>query len=95
MIGVSGNWCFSVPDTSYSAQLLDQINILYSVKNRVVEERTEESGSVAGIRSLALEYAAYFRGDSDRFYLIPVWNAEMDSGTVYRFNAVDGSLYTN
>ncbi len=95
VIGVSGNWCFAQMDTSYSAQLLDQINILYSVKNRVLEERAESGEDVVAIHSLSLGYAAYFRGDSDRFYLIPVWNTGMDNGKTYSINAVDGSLYTN
>ncbi len=95
VIGISGSWCFAQVDSSYSAQLLDQINILYSVKNRVLEERKENGGDVVEIRSLRLGYAAYFRGDSERFYLIPVWNTDMNNGTTYSINAVDGSLYTN
>lgn len=95
VIGMTGEWCFSQMDTSYSAQLMDQVNILYSVKDRVLEERAEDGTTVAGIRALTIGYAAYFRSDSDRFYLIPAWNAEMDGGKKYIINAVDGTIYTN
>ena len=95
VIGIDGNWCFAQMDTAYSAQLLDQINILYSVKNRVLEERAESGEDVVEIEALHLGYAAYFRADSDRFYLIPVWNTDMNNGSTYSINAVDGSLYTN
>ena len=95
VIGASGTRCFAQLDTSYSAQLMDQVNILYSVKNRVQEERKENGVDVVVIESLRMKYASYFRSDSNRFYLIPVWHTEMNSGKDYTVNAVDGSLYTN
>jgi len=51
VIAVQGNWCFAQLDTSYSAQLMDQINILYSVKNRVLEERGDEGNSIVTVRA--------------------------------------------
>ena len=93
VLGMSGEWCFSALDSSYSAQLLDQIHILYSVKDRILEEKEDPSSSVT-IESLELGYSSYFRGDMDRFYLIPTWNIETVLGKIYRINALDGTEYT-
>lgn len=95
VVGMLGEWSFACMDQSYSAQLMDQINILYNVRNRVLEARTDDGSSVTGISDLSMSYAAYFRGDSGKFYLIPVWHTEMEDGTVYDINAVDGTVYTN
>ena len=94
VIGMSGSWCFASTDGIYSAQLLDQINILYSVRNRILEERDDATNSRVEIVSLELGYAVYFRSDTESFYLIPAWNVQMDSGKIYSVNAVDGTLYT-
>ena len=95
VIAVQGSWCFAQLDTSYSAQLLDQINILYNVKNRILEEREAGGSEIVTVSALSLEYAAYFRSDTDHYYLIPVWQAEKDDGKSYIINAVDGAFYTN
>lgn len=95
VIGMSGKWCFSELETSYFAQLIDQVNIMYRVKDLVLEESSGKSGRLNTIHSLTLGYAAYFRADTDCFYLIPVWNAEMDDEKTYVINALDASLYTD
>jgi len=95
VIEMNGAWCFSQIDATYSAQLIDQINILYSVKNKVLEERTENSAAVTEIRSLTLGYAAYFEAETDSFYLIPVWNASLSDGRKYTVNSLNGAFYTN
>ena len=94
VIGMSGSWCFASIGASYSAQLLDQINILYSVRNRILEERASTADDRVEIESLELGYAVYFRGDTENFYLIPAWNVQTDAGENYCINAVDGTLYT-
>jgi hypothetical protein len=94
VIGMSGSWCFASIGASYSAQLLDQINILYSVRNRILEERGNATDSREEILSLEIGYAVYFRSDTEGFYLIPAWIVQTGSGKTYSINAVDGTLYT-
>ena len=94
VIGMSGSWCFASTGAAYSAQLLDQINILYSVRNRILDERESTADEWVEIVSLDLGYAVYFRGDTENFYLIPAWNVQTDAGENYCINAVDGTLYT-
>ena len=94
VVGMSGSWCFASTDGIYSAQLLDQINILYSVRNRILEERGNATDSREEIRSLEIGYAVYFRSDTESFYLIPAWIVQTGSGKTYSINAVDGTLYT-
>ena len=93
VVGMSGEWCFSPVDASYPAQLLDQINILYTVKDRILEAHGE-NGETVTIRSLDLGYTSYFRGDTDRFYLIPAWQLTLAEGETYIINALDGAEYT-
>jgi hypothetical protein len=94
VVGMSGSWCFASTDGIYSAQLLDQINILYSVRNRILEERGNATDSREEILSLEIGYAVYFRSDTESFYLIPAWIVQTGSGKTYSINAVDGTLYT-
>jgi len=91
---MNGEWCFAQLDASYSAQLLDQINILYSVKNRVAADNSGSEPEIRRMTSLSICYTSYFRADSDRFYLIPAWNTKFEDGEEYIINAVDGTLYT-
>ena len=93
VIGMSGEWCFARPETKYSAQLSDQLHILYNIRNMIALEE-ENPLENREITSLSLGYVSYFRADSDQYYLIPAWNAEFASGTKYTINAVDDSLYT-
>lgn len=94
VIGMSGSWCFASTDGIYSAQLLDQINILYSVRSRILEEWGEAVDSREEILSLEIGYAVYFRSGTESFYLIPAWIVQTGSGKTYSINAVDGTLYT-
>ena len=94
IIGMSGSWCFASRGATYSAQLMDQINILYSVRARILEERGDSGSDRVEITSMELGYAVYFRDDTENFYLIPAWNVGTDSGEIYCINAVDGTLYT-
>ena len=94
IIGMSGSWCFASRVATYSAQLMDQINILYSVRARILEERGDSGSDRVEIVSMELGYAVYFRDDTENFYLIPAWNVGTDTGEIYCINAVDGTLYT-
>jgi hypothetical protein len=73
---------------------MDQINILYSVRARILEERGDSGSDRVEIISMELGYAVYFRDDTENFYLIPAWNVGTDTGEIYCINAVDGTLYT-
>lgn len=91
VIGMKGDWCFSEVQTTYFAQLYDQVNILYKVKDHILADSTASHNVVT---SLALAYAVYYRADSDLFYLIPTWQIDTDMGTTYILNALNGALYT-
>lgn len=91
VIGISGEWCFCGVQTTYSAQLYDQVNILYKVKDHILADSTAARKVVT---SLSLAYAVYYRADSDQFYFIPTWHVATDEGMTYILNAVNGALYT-
>ncbi len=90
LIRMEGAWCFAEPQETISAHLLDQINILYSMKNRITPGKFP-----VWIESLNICYTVYFHASADRFYLIPAWDTLFGSGTHMIVNAIDGSLYTN
>ncbi len=92
VVGVKGEWCFSDMDTTYSAQLYDQVNILYRVKDRIKADSDSERIVVS---SLSLVYAVHYHVDGNRFYLIPAWRATTDDGASYLLNAVNGAIYTD
>ncbi len=91
IIGMDGEWCFADVQTTYFAQLYDQINILYKVKDHILADSTSAHNVVT---SLSLAYAVYYRADADLFYLIPTWHVDTDAGMTYILNAVNGALYT-
>ncbi len=92
VIGMTGEWCFSGLLETYSAQLHDQVNILYSVKERI---KTDDTAAHTVLQSVSLMYAAFYQADADLFYLIPTWRITTDADAEYYLNAVDGSFYTN
>ncbi len=92
VVGMSGEWSFAEIQSAYSAQLYDQINILYNVKERITAERSTES---TVLTSVSLVYAVYYHADASSFYMIPTWNVSTDAGKNYLLNGVDGTFYTD
>ena len=87
-----GTWCFLTVGESYSAQLSDMINILFSVKKELSHSKDKENG--IRISSVDFCYSLYFFGDADDFCLIPCWQIRIDNGEKLIYNAIDGTLYT-
>lgn len=85
----SGTWCFLETGESYSAQLMDHLNILFNVKKEIT--RMEHSGSVV-VKSLESCYTIY--QIEDYFCLIPCWQVETDTFPKMIFNAINGALVT-
>ncbi len=92
VIGMKGEWCLSPVDTTYSAQLYDQVNILYRVKDRIAEDSASERIAVT---SLSLAYVVHYHADGSRYYFLPAWCVTTDEGASYMLNAVNGAFYTN
>jgi len=88
--GAEGSWCFLTYGESYSAQLSDLLNILFSVKNEI--QATAENP--VEITAIGRSYSFYYYGDGDSFCLIPCWKIETDKAGGFIFNALDGTLYT-
>ena len=87
-----GTWCFFTPGESYSAQLADQFNILFSVKKEIEEDR--DGAKPVNIEAVSLCYSLYFYGEEEDFCLIPCWQITTDSMGEYIYNAIDSTLYT-
>ncbi len=85
----SGTWCFLEIGESYSAQLMDHLNILFNVKKEIA--RTEHTGRVV-VKSVEPCYTIY--QIEDYFCLIPCWQVETDSLPKIVFNAINGAVVT-
>ena len=85
-----GTWYFLTAAESYSAPLIDTMNILFNMKKEI--GTTEEPVTV---ESVTLCYSLYFLGDREGFCLIPCWQVATDTRGSYLFNALDGTFYTN
>ncbi|MBE6726681.1 MAG: hypothetical protein E7576_16060 [Ruminococcaceae bacterium] len=85
-----GTWYFLTAAESYSAPLIDTLNILFNMKKEIgaSEERVR-------VESVTLCYSLYFLGDREGFCLIPCWQVATDTRGSYLFNALDGTFYTN
>lgn len=85
-----GTWCFLTKGESYSAQLTDQLNILFSaMKDIAIPE-----GKRVKITSIGRCYSLYYYGENDDFCLIPCWQVSTDKAGDYIYNALDGALST-
>ncbi len=85
----SGTWCFLTLGESYSAQLIDHINILFNVKKEL--DGIERDGNVR-INSIESCYSLYFI--DNYFCLIPCWQVETDTLGKFIYNAINGELST-
>ncbi len=85
----SGTWCFITLGKSYSAQLMDHLNILFNVKKEI--SSTHPAGEVR-IKSIESCYSLYFIDDD--FCLIPCWQVETDTLGKFIYNAINGELST-
>ncbi len=91
-----GTWCFLTLGESYSAQLTDILNILFSVKKDISDIRAEKGNDVSPVKieSVGLSYSLYFYGSEDEFCLIPCWQVVTDNMGDFIYNAIDNTLYT-
>ncbi|MBE6541156.1 MAG: hypothetical protein E7672_01775 [Ruminococcaceae bacterium] len=92
-----GTWCFLTLGDSYSAQLTDILNILFSVKKDIsaMRDGNDIDSSPVSIKSVSLSYSLYFYGSREEFCLIPCWQVVTDNMGDFIYNAIDSTLYTN
>ena len=88
-----GSWSFLTLGQSYSAQLSDLFNILFSVRKEIAAANENISSAVT-IESIDLCYSMYYYGDKEDFCLIPCWQIATDLCGNFIYNALDSTLYT-
>ncbi len=90
-----GAWCFLTLGKSYSAQLTDVFNILFSVKKEIGRISETEGRQETRIEAVEQCYTLHYLGNDGGFCFIPCWQIVTDMYGEFIFNAVDGTLYTN
>ena len=91
-----GTWYFLTAAESYSAPLIDTMNILFNMKKQI-----GTAPQPVRVEAVTLCYSLYFLGDRGDpggrggFCLIPCWQVVTDTMGSYLFNAMDGAFYTN
>ena len=87
-----GTWYFLTAAESYSAPLIDTMNILFNMKRQI-----GTAPQPVTVEAVTLCYSLYFLGDGGErggFCLIPCWQVVTDTMGSYLFNAMDGTFYT-
>ncbi len=90
-----GTWCFLTLGESYSAQLTDVFNILFSVKKEIDRIRQTEEHFGVNVEAVDQCYTLHYLGDDGGFCFIPCWKITTDACGAFIYNAIDGTLYTN
>ncbi len=85
-----GIWYFFTPAETYSAQLIDTLNILFNMKKQI-----GKADPPVTVESVSLCYSLRFLADREGFCLVPCWQVTTDTMGRYLFNALDGAFYTN
>ncbi len=89
VVAFQGYWCFSDVQSAIHAQMMDQVNILYNIRNKISQLEADVQPII--IENLSIGYSVYFHSSDDRFYLIPVWTVTLSDGRIFTFNATDGA----
>lgn len=97
LIWLDGTWGFLSLVRNYSAQLYDQINILFIEKTARAEQRLGDPDAVPGTLTLASMQMCYILNVADdaetggsHVYYSPAWQIAYTDGTVRTYSAVTG-----
>ncbi|GHU36556.1 hypothetical protein FACS1894105_07100 [Clostridia bacterium] len=83
---LAGKWYFGELLASFTMPLLDSVNILF----KCADKDFTPGGSEDTLSAMSHEYAV-MRQNAERFYLIPSWRIEFESGSSYLYNMVTGA----
>ena len=84
---IEGNWCFSFITDRFSAQIYDQVNILF------IDKASDTYDTENGINDVHPYYIMYNDGDNGSALIIPSWKITYSSGKSNVYNAENGELY--
>ena len=104
VIYMTGELMLLDPVSSYTTELVDQINILFEEKAYIEAKRLYDSPTlsaddlhgtddVSRIISLSVGYCVSWNSDRTIFYLIPAWEIVYSDGSVRVRNAINGGIY--
>lgn len=93
---LSGNMILNKSHSSYTADLYDQINILFIEKSHLDSSEEETEGKIdKTVTGMETVYCVTWSYDRSKFYLIPSWKIVYADGTDSIINAINGKVYVD
>ena len=91
---MEGNWTFLAGNTTESAPIYDQVNILISEKKHIAHERLVGviRGSVT-ICHVETCYCPYIDEENGLVYFVPGWKIEYEGGRTCIYDAVSNEIF--
>jgi len=97
---LSGTMILNKSYSSYTADLYDQVNILFIERQHLVSNTEQDQNSEAvkldkTVSSMETVYCVSWSYDRSKYYLIPSWKIVYSDGTESIINAVNGKVYVD
>ncbi len=97
VVYMTGELLLPTPETGYTTDGQDQLNVLFTEKAYIESERLRFGSDIFSetyeIISLDMGYIVSWNSDRSSFYLIPAWNIVYSDGTSRLRNVINGSIY--
>lgn len=93
LLCASGRWYFAPIDASYTAELYDQVNILFT-DLKTLRADDDEAETLPAVTAMSACYAVYWNADKTALYFIPAWQIEHSGGAVIVYNAANSTVYS-
>jgi hypothetical protein len=99
LVGAYGRWYFSGINTSYKNELYDQVNILFTdfetlmqrQNSTITNETTNDT--LPSVTAVSACYVIYWNAEKTALYFIPAWQVDHSDGTTIVYNAANNTEY--
>ena len=96
LLSARGYWYFGTAGETYSEEIYDQVNILFTdlsaLTTRAAEEERPDAG-FPGVTSVTACYTPNWNADRTALYFILSWQIDHSDGTRIVYNAINNSEY--
>lgn len=96
LLSARGYWYFGTAGETYSEEIYDQVNILFTDLSALTTRAAEEErpdAAFPGVTSVTACYTPNWNADRTALYFIPSWQIDHSDGTRIVYNAINNSEY--